>query len=105
MTTPVARRRAAAPAHSDGREIRALLDDLDNQIVSMVLRRAELARYEQSARRRSGLPASELARENGVLGRYAEELGRQGVDIGRAVLVLSHLAHGASVAPGAGRSL
>ncbi|MCZ7460336.1 chorismate mutase [Streptomyces sp. WMMC940] len=98
MTAPVARWRAAAPTHTDGREIRMLLDDLDGQIISMLLRRAELARYEQSARRRSGLPASELARENWVLTRYAVELGRQGADIGRAVLVLSHLAHGVPTA-------
>ncbi|HEY9370021.1 hypothetical protein [Streptomyces sp.] len=94
MTTPVARRRATASAPLDGREIRALLDDLDGQIISMVLRRAELARHDQSVRRTSGLPASELARENGVLRRYAEELGRHGVDIGRAVLVLSQLTRG-----------
>jgi chorismate mutase len=93
VTTPVTPRRAAAPARTDRREIRALLDDLDGQIISMVLRRAELARYEQSARRMSGLPASELARDNSVLGRYAEELGQQGVGIGRAVLVLSQLTH------------
>ncbi|WP_338778185.1 chorismate mutase family protein [Streptomyces sp. DG1A-41] len=42
-------------------------------------------------RRLSGLPAAELAWENSVLGRYADELGRQGVDVGRALLTLSRL--------------
>ncbi|MFH8515267.1 hypothetical protein ACH4CE_09150 [Streptomyces gelaticus] len=72
-------------------EIRALLSDLDGKIVSMVLRRVELARYDQSLRRLSGMPVSELAWENGVLERYGDELGRKGVDIGRAVLALSRL--------------
>ncbi|MCQ9131384.1 MULTISPECIES: chorismate mutase [Streptomyces] len=81
----------AVPANAAEREVRALLADLDGQIITMVLRRAELARYDQSTRRLSGLPASELAWENAVLGRYADALGRAGVDIGRALLALSRL--------------
>ncbi|MFD0339549.1 hypothetical protein ACFVH0_12755 [Streptomyces sp. NPDC127117] len=72
-------------------EVRALLADLDGKIISMVLRRVELARYDQSLRRLSGMPVSELAWENEVLERYGDELGRKGVDIGRAVLALSRL--------------
>ncbi|MFG2576082.1 chorismate mutase [Streptomyces sp. NPDC048481] len=81
----------AVPADAGEAEVRALLADLDGQIITLVLRRAELARYDQSARRLSGLPASELAWENAVLGRYADALGRQGADIGRALLMLSRL--------------
>ncbi|MER6784450.1 hypothetical protein ABT330_07425 [Streptomyces sp. NPDC000658] len=81
----------AVPASAGEQEVRALLADLDGQIITMVLRRAELARYDQSSRRLSGLPASELAWENAVLGRYADALGRPGADIGRALLTLARL--------------
>ncbi|MER7664246.1 MULTISPECIES: hypothetical protein [unclassified Streptomyces] len=72
-------------------EIRTVLSDLDGKIISMVLRRVELARQDQALRRLSGMPVTELARENGTLKRYGDELGRRGVDIGRAVLALSSL--------------
>ncbi|MEU5631213.1 hypothetical protein ACH47C_15860 [Streptomyces rishiriensis] len=91
LPAPVAQPPQAVPASAGEQEIRALLADLDGQIITLVLRRAELARYDQSARRLSGLPASELAWENAVLGRYAEALGRHGADIGRALLTLSRL--------------
>ncbi|MFF8102500.1 hypothetical protein ACF07S_22590 [Streptomyces sp. NPDC016640] len=81
----------AVPGAAGEREVRAVLADLDGQIISLVLRRAELARHDQALRRLSGLPVSELAWENGVLARYAGELGRQGADIGRALLMLSRL--------------
>jgi hypothetical protein len=91
VAASVTRAPQAVPACGGEQEVRALLADLDGQIISMVLRRVELARYDQSSRRLSGLPAAELAWENGVLGRYADALGRQGVDIGRALLTLSRL--------------
>jgi len=82
---------AQVPAQALGRDIRAIVDELDDQIVRAVLCRAELARQEQSERRRAGLPASELAWENAMLARYADRLGRKGADIARAVLSLSQL--------------
>ncbi|MEU6084096.1 hypothetical protein [Streptomyces sp. NPDC047108] len=93
-----------AAAQTHGREIRAVLDDLDEQIVAMVLRRAELARRYQSVRRVSGLPATELAWENRTLSRFADRLGAKGADIARAVLSLSQLAtaHGGPGPGGAG---
>ncbi|MEV6314522.1 hypothetical protein [Streptomyces sp. NPDC051776] len=93
--TPGAASRSGTPggaAQTHGREIRAVLDDLDEQIIAMVLRRAELARRYQSVRRVSGLPATELAWENRMLCRFADRLGTKGADIARAVLSLSQLA-------------
>ncbi|GAB7108607.1 hypothetical protein JCM4814A_69210 [Streptomyces phaeofaciens JCM 4814] len=65
------------------------LDSLDDQIIALLLRRAELARGHRSARRTAGLPASELTWENRVLARYGARLGRPGTGIGRAVLALT----------------
>ncbi|MFJ8154973.1 hypothetical protein [Streptomyces sp. NPDC094468] len=83
---------AEAAGRADGADMRALLENLDVQIVAMVLRRAALARHYHAQRRTAGLPQSELAWENQVLGRYAEPLGSRGTDIGRAVLALSQAA-------------
>jgi chorismate mutase len=83
---------ADEPMRADGGDLRALLENLDGQIVAMVLRRAELARHYHALRRSAGLPQSELAWENRVLRRYAELLGGKGTDIGRAVLALSRSA-------------
>ncbi|MEU6479368.1 hypothetical protein ABZ858_21235 [Streptomyces sp. NPDC047017] len=90
------RPRAAVPARAttveparDADDLRVLLDHLDGQIITLVLRRAELARHYQAQRRTAGLPQSELNLENEMLRRYAELLGRKGTDIGRAVLALS----------------
>ncbi|GGS14182.1 hypothetical protein GCM10010269_61870 [Streptomyces humidus] len=91
VAAPVTQAPQPVPASAGEQEVRARLAELDGQIITMVLRRAELARYDQSSRRLSGLPASELAWENAVLGRYADALGRQGADIGRALLTLSRL--------------
>ncbi|MGW0538199.1 ATP-grasp domain-containing protein [Streptomyces sp. NPDC003032] len=89
VTTPVVSRRTAVPTGSDARDTRSVVSELDGHIVSMVLRRAELARRDQAARQQAGLPASELAWENAVVNRYADQLGRQGADIALAVLALS----------------
>ncbi|MFJ5534775.1 hypothetical protein [Streptomyces sp. NPDC093261] len=80
-----------APVRPGARDIRAVLDDLDEQIVSIVLHRIELGRRYQSIRRTEGLPASELTWENLVLRRYASRLGSKGAAIARAVLSLSQL--------------
>ncbi|MFG2951515.1 hypothetical protein [Streptomyces adustus] len=80
------------PVRAAGGELRALLENLDGQIVAMVLRRTELARHYHALRRSAGLPQSELAWENQELRRYAEQLGGRGTDIGRAVLALSRAA-------------
>lgn len=65
------------------------LDRLDEQLIALVLLRAQRARGRQLDRRASGLPMSPLARENAMLRRYAERLGREGTAIALAVLVLS----------------
>jgi chorismate mutase len=77
------------PSSPDRRTTADLLDHLDEQIISMVLRRAELARQYQSARHAEGLPARELAREYATVHRYVARLGRRGADMVRPVLSLS----------------
>ncbi|MFJ2598734.1 chorismate mutase family protein [Streptomyces erythrochromogenes] len=65
------------------------LDRLDEQLIALVLLRAQRARGRQLDRRVSGLPMSPLARENAMLRRYAERMGREGTAIALAVLALS----------------
>ncbi|MFJ6485052.1 hypothetical protein ACIQK6_33740 [Streptomyces sp. NPDC091682] len=65
------------------------LDRLDEQLIALVLLRARRARGRQLDRRASGLPMSPLARENAMLRRYAQRLGREGTAIALAVLALS----------------
>lgn len=64
------------------------IEGLDDEIITLLLRRAVLGSVYQTARQRAGLPASELAWQNRVLGRYGNHLGRKGIDIGMAVLAL-----------------
>ncbi|MFJ8229627.1 chorismate mutase [Streptomyces sp. NPDC094448] len=75
--------RLAGPSEPDE------LDRLDEQLIALVLLRARQARGRQSDRRASGLPVSPLARENAMLRRYTERLGREGTAIALAVLALS----------------
>ncbi|WP_433545015.1 chorismate mutase [Streptomyces sp. CA-294286] len=65
------------------------LAELDDQLIALVLRRARRARDVQLVRRTSGRPMSPLARENEMLRRYAQRLGREGTAIALAVLALS----------------
>lgn len=65
------------------------LNQLDEQLIALVLERSRQARTDQLARRTSGRPMSPLARENAMLRRYAQHLGREGTAIALAVLALS----------------
>ncbi|AXE24192.1 hypothetical protein C0216_12650 [Streptomyces globosus] len=65
------------------------LDRLDEQLIALVLLRVREARGRQLDRRASGLPVSPLARENAMLRRYGQALGREGTAIALAVLALS----------------
>jgi chorismate mutase len=76
---------------TSGRADESILEDLDEQIIAMVLRRTELARRYQSERRMEGLPTRDLARENAMLRRYVSRLGRYGAEVAGPVLSLSQL--------------
>ncbi|WP_239934084.1 MULTISPECIES: hypothetical protein [unclassified Streptomyces] len=55
--------------------------ELDSAIIELVLRRTDVCAYLTSRRRANGRPTIELARENEVLRRYGEALGRPGVTL------------------------
>jgi hypothetical protein len=85
-------KRDAATAWLTGVVVRAdepTVEELDEQLVALILCRAELARRDQLARRAEGLPARQLSGENRMVRRYATRLGPRGGDIAVAVLALS----------------
>ncbi|MGC9497334.1 chorismate mutase [Streptomyces sp. WG7] len=55
--------------------------ELDAAIIELVRRRTEICAQLAARRRAAGVPAIELARENAVLRRYGEALGRPGVPL------------------------
>lgn len=63
--------------------------DLDEQIIALILHRADLIRKQQTARRVAGLPARELAQEAALVRRYVALLGRHGAEVAGSVLSLS----------------
>jgi chorismate mutase len=65
------------------------LDELDEQLLTVLQRRAELAREEQRDRRENSLPAWSLTQENAMIRRYTDRLGRSGAEIAVAILALS----------------
>lgn len=85
--TPCPPADTAAPIDSieDGR---ARLDVLDAQIRDLLRARHGVSRQVQQLRRDAGGPRIEHNRENQIVARYGEELGRPGVAIALAVLEL-----------------
>ena len=67
---------------------RARLDAIDEQIRALVLARRDVSQQVQQLRRAAGGPRIEHARENEILARYSEALGRPGVSLAMAVLEL-----------------
>jgi chorismate mutase len=67
----------------------ALLAELDELLITQLVRRVRQARGEQLNRRAAGLPATNLAQENAMLRQYAARLGEPGVSIAHAILELS----------------
>jgi chorismate mutase len=67
---------------------RAQLDDIDEQIRSLVLARRQVSQQVQQLRRAAGGPRIEHSRENEILTRYSAALGRPGVSLALAVLEL-----------------
>lgn len=55
--------------------------ELDAAIIELVRRRTEICTQLTSQRRAAGRPTIELARENDVLQRYSEALGRPGISL------------------------
>lgn len=55
--------------------------ELDAAIIELVRRRTEICTRLATQRRAAGRPTIELARENDVLRRYGEALGRPGISL------------------------
>lgn len=67
---------------------RALIDEVDEQILALITRRRQISREVQTRRMAAGGPRVELDRENAVLARFADRLGSPGRDLALAVLSL-----------------
>ena len=67
---------------------RARLDAIDEQIRELVQNRRRISQQVQQLRRAAGGPRIEHSRENEILNRYSEALGRPGVSLALAVLEL-----------------
>lgn len=67
---------------------RARIDALDAELVRLIAERAALSAQVQSARRASGGPRIVQSRENEVVGRWRDALGRPGGTIALALLEL-----------------
>lgn len=65
---------------------RALIDDIDAQIRALVARRRAVSHEVQSLRRSAGGPRIEHSRENEILSRYGDALGRPGVAMAMSIL-------------------
>jgi chorismate mutase len=65
---------------------RVALDAIDAAIRDLVTRRRLVSQDVQRLRRAAGGPRIEHTRENQILARYGDELGRAGVSLGLAVL-------------------
>jgi chorismate mutase len=72
---------------------RSRLDAIDEQIRGLVRERQAVSRQVQQLRRAAGGPRIEHARENEILARYGDELGRPGVSLALAVLELCRGEH------------
>ena len=75
----------AVTSIADGR---SRLDAIDDEIRELVRARRQVSAQVQQLRRAAGGPRIEHARENEILARYSDELGRPGVTLALAVLEL-----------------
>ncbi|MGW1617096.1 chorismate mutase [Streptomyces sp. NPDC002285] len=71
------------PKVTDGlfEDLPSRIVDLDRSIMELVRQRTELCAQLTAQRRAAGGPSIELARENEVLQRYGEALGRRGISL------------------------
>jgi monofunctional chorismate mutase len=76
------------PVEDTGRleDLRAQIDRYDAEIVRLVIERAKVARLIQKTRVRAGETRIELGREAAILLRYRQQLGKEGMKLGDAVL-------------------
>lgn len=79
-------------AEQDSAEViaaaRRSIDELDQQIIALVRRRMGVSAEIQQARLSSGGRRLSLSRENEILARYREELGRPGTTLAMTLLEL-----------------
>ena len=68
---------------------RARIDEIDAEIIRLVQERVGVSEQVQRARRESGGPRIVHARENEIVGRWRDALGRPGTAIALALLELS----------------
>ena len=73
----------AVTSIADGR---SRLDAIDDEIRELVRARRQVSAQVQQLRRAAGGPRIEHARENEILARYSDALGRPGVSLALAVL-------------------
>lgn len=76
----------AASAIESVAQGRAQLDAIDEQIRELVRARRATSAQVQQLRRAAGGPRIEHARENEIVSRYGDALGRPGVSLALAVL-------------------
>ena len=67
---------------------RAVIDDLDKQILQLVAERRDASRRIQQLRRVAGSPGIQYARENEIIARYTSGLGASGPRLALLVLEL-----------------
>lgn len=91
----------AKPTDTDAviAELRDGIDGLDTEILHLLERRRELSAAVQRARIAAGGRRTELGRENEIIRRYADRLGRSGGTIATTVL---EICRGAVAAPAGG---
>lgn len=88
ITTPLASEPAAGDTDTvttvaDGR---ALIDDIDGQLLELLARRRGVSTQIQRLRVAGGGSRVEHSRENAIIRRYAETLGDGGAELALAVL-------------------
>jgi len=65
---------------------RAMLDDIDSRLMSLLSERRAVSKQVQALRVHSGGSRVEHSRENAIIRRWAETLGDGGADLALAVL-------------------
>ena len=80
--------RLAAEDITDVAAGRAVIDDLDAQILQLVAERRDASRRIQHLRRVAGVPGIQYARENEIIARYTSGLGSSGARLALLVLEL-----------------